>query len=331
MPCSPGAALRALCIAFCATLAPGGTAAAQAYPSKPIRIVVPFPAGGLVDTVTRHIAARLPDGLGQKGITIVVDNRGGAAGTLGTAIVAAAPPDGYTLLMVLDSHAVNPHIYKNLRFNIFTDFAAVAGVANSPLVVVTHPSLPVKKLQELITLARTKPAALTYASPGAGSSGHLAAEQLKLLARIDMLHVPYKGGAPALADLLGGQVHLSVMAAAVPVPHIRTNKLRALAVTGAQRSGALPGIPTAAEAGFPQLDSGAWVGLLAPAGTPPAIVSRLSAAVAGLLKEPDNRTMLAEQALDVVASTPAEFGALIRAEHDKWGRLIEAAKLKITQ
>jgi len=309
----------------------GGAVGAQEYPSKPIRIVVPFPAGGLVDTVTRHVSSRLPDALGQRGLNVIVENRGGAGGTLGSAVAASAPSDGYTLLMALDSHAVNPHIYKNLRFNIFTDFAPISIVASSPLTIVTHPSVPARTLKQLVALARSKPGGLSYASAGAGSSGHLNAEYLKLLAGIDMVHVPYKGGAPAITDLLGGQVHLSVMAASVPVPYIRTNKLRALAVTGTQRSGALPDIPTAAEGGFPQLDTGAWVGLLAPAGAPPAIVSRLSSAVAAVLKEPDMRATLAEQALDVVASTPAEFAKLIRGEHDKWGKLVTEAKLNLAQ
>ena len=331
MPLYPAALLRICRFAILASLAMAGALGAQEYPSKPIRIVVPFPAGGLVDTVTRHVSSKLPDALGQRGLNVIVDNRGGAGGTLGTAVVASAPPDGYTLLTVLDSHAVNPHIYKNLRFNIFTDLAPIAIVASSPLAIVTHPSLPATSLKQLVALARSKPGGLSYASPGAGSSGHLNAEYLKLLARIDMVHVPYKGGAPAIADLVGGQVHLSVIAASVPVPYIRTNKLRALAVSGARRSGALPDVPTAAEGGFPQLDTGAWVGMLAPAATPPAIVSRLSSAVAAVLKEPDIRATLAEQALDVVASTPAEFARLIRAEHDKWGKLISEVKLNLAQ
>lgn len=328
----PAALLRIVrCLALLTSLTMAGAVGAQEYPGKPIRIVVPFPAGGLVDTVTRHVSSKLPDALGTRGLNVIVDNRGGAGGTLGTAVAATAPPDGYTLLMVLDSHAVNPHIYKNLRFNIFNDFAPISIVATSPLAIVTHPSVPASTLKQLIALARSKPGALSYASPGAGSSGHLNAEHLKLLAGIDMVHVPYKGGAPAIADLVGGQVHLSVIAASVPVPYVRTKKLRALAITGKQRSGALPDVPTAAEGGFPQLDTGAWVGLLAPAGTPPAIVSRLSSAVAAVLKEPDIRATLAEQALDVVASTPAEFAKLIRAEHDKWGKLITEAKLNLAQ
>jgi tripartite-type tricarboxylate transporter receptor subunit TctC len=319
------------CFAIALGLALASAAAAQDYPSKPVRIVVPFPPGGLVDTVARHLASRLPDALGQRGSTVLVENRGGAAGTLGTGIVASAAPDGYTLLMVLDAHAVNPHVYKNLRYDIFTDFAPISILTNSPLVIVTHPSVPAKTVGELIALAKRKPGSLTYASPGAGSSGHLAAEYFKLLAGIDMVHVPYKGGAPAIADLLGGQVHLSVIAATVPMPHIRAKKLRPIAVTGKQRSAVLPDVPTAAEAGFPQLDTGAWVGLLAPAGTAPAIVSRLSLAVGAVLKDPDIQAKLTEQALEVVASTPAEFGKLIRADYDKWGRLIKEAKLEIAQ
>ena len=191
------AALAALMIA--------AAAGAQEYPNQPIRIVVPFPPGGLVDTVARLISSKLADALGQRGLPVVVDNRSGAGGSLGTEMVAKSAPDGYTLLMVVDTHAVNPHIYKTLRYNIFTDLAPISLVVKIPLVIVAHPSLPADSIKELVALAKSKPGALSYASAGAGTAGHLAAEQFKLLAGIDIVHVPYKGGAPAITDLLGGQ------------------------------------------------------------------------------------------------------------------------------
>jgi len=306
--------------------------AAEVYPARPIRIIVPFPAGGLVDTVARQVASRLADALGQPQLAVVIDNRSGASGTLGTDMVTKAAPDGYTLLMVVDAHAVNPHIYKKLRYNIFSDLAPISLMVKIPLVVVAHPSVPAETLKDLIALAKSKPGTLTYASAGgAGTAGHLAAEQLKFLAAIDIVHVPYKGGAPAIADLLGGQVQLSFIATSVTVPYVRANRLKAIVVSGSQRSSALPNVPSAAEAGYPQLDTGSWVGFLAPAATSREIVSKLSAKTAGILREPDIKSKLTEQAMEIVGSTPEQFGTFVRAEHDKWGRLIRDANLDIAQ
>ena len=306
--------------------------AAEVYPVRPIRIVVPFPAGGLVDTVARQVAARMADALGQSQLAVVIDNRSGASGTVGTDIVAKSAPDGYTLLMVVDAHAVNPHIYKKLRYNIFSDLAPISLMVKIPLVVVAHPSVPADTLKDLIALAKSKPGSLSYASAGgAGTAGHLAAEQLKLLAGIDIVHVPYKGGAPAIADLLGGQVQLSFIATSVTVPYVRANRLKAIVVSGSQRSAALPNVPSAAEAGYPQLDTGSWVGFLAPAATPRDIVTKLSTKTAGILREADIRSKLTEQAMEIVGSTPEQFAAFVRAEHDKWGRLIRDANLDIAQ
>ena len=317
--------------AILAALAIATTAGAQEYPNKPIRVIVPFPPGGLVDTVARLISSKLADAFGQRGLPVVVDNRSGAGGSLGTEMVAKSAPDGYTLLMVVDAHAVNPHIYRSLRYNIFTDLAPISLVVKIPLVIVAHPSLPADSIKELVALAKSKPGALSYASAGAGTAGHLAAEQFKLLAGIDIVHVPYKGGGPAITDLLGGQVQLSFIATSVTVPYVRANRLRAIALSGTQRSAALPNVPTTAESGFPQLDTGSWVGFLAPAGTPAAIVSRLSSEVANILKDPDIRGKLTEQGMDIVGSTPAQFGAFIRSEHDKWGKLIKDANLNLAQ
>jgi len=310
------------------TLAAAGAAGAQDYPDKPIRVVVPFPPGGVVDIVARQLGQKMSDSLGQP---LVIDNRGGAGGSIGTDLVAKAPADGYTVLMVFDTHAVNPHIYKGLRFDIFKDFAPVSLIARIPLVIAAHASFPADSIPELVKMAKADPSRYTYGSVGAGSSGHLAAEQFKLLAGIDLLHVPYKGGAPAITALLGQQIHVLVFAAGAAVPHMRAGKVKGLAVAGPQRSPAMPGVPTMAEVGYPQLDSGAWIGMVVPAGTPPAVISRLHAELLKAIKDPSVSAKLAESAVELVGSTPGEFDAFVRAQHDKWGKLIRDANLNLEQ
>jgi tripartite-type tricarboxylate transporter receptor subunit TctC len=311
-----------------AALAMFGAAAAQDYPAKPLRAIVPFPPGGVVDIVARTVGQKMSEGLGQ---ALVIENRGGAGGSIGTDVAAKAPADGYNVLFAFDTHAVNPHIYKTIRFDTLKDFAPVALIVNIPLVVAALPSFPASSMKELVDLAKAKPGAYSYASVGAGSSGHLATEQFKLLTGIDLVHVPYKGGAPAVTDLLGGQVNLAVIAAGAAVPHLRAGRLKGLAVSGAQRSGAMPNVPTMAEAGYPQLQSGAWVGLLVPAGTPAPVIVRLNAEVLKAIKDPALVAKLAEQSIEVAGSTPEQFGAFIRAEHEKWGKLIKDARLNIEQ
>jgi tripartite-type tricarboxylate transporter receptor subunit TctC len=311
-----------------AALAMFGAAAAQDYPAKPIRAIVPFPPGGVVDIVARTVGQKMSEGLGQ---ALVVENRGGAGGSIGTDVAAKAPADGYNVLFAFDTHAVNPHIYKTIRFDTLKDFAPVALIVNIPLVVAALPSFPASSMKELVDLARAKPGAYSYASVGAGSSGHLATEQFKLLTGINLVHVPYKGGAPAVTDLLGGQVNLAVIAAGAAVPHLRAGRLKGLAVSGAQRSGAMPNVPTMAESGYPQLQSGAWVGLVVPAGTPAPVIARLNAEVLKAIKDPALVAKLAEQSIEVAGSTPEQFGAFIRAEHEKWGKLIKDARLNIEQ
>ena len=301
-------------------------AVAQDYPSKPLRAIVPFPPGGVVDTVARQVASKMSESMGQQ---VVVDNRAGASGPIGTALAAKSPRDGYTILFAFDTHAVNPHIYKNLAFDTLKDFEPVSLVVKIPLAIAAAANVPASNLRELVALAKANPGKYSYASVGAGSSGHLAAEQLKLLSGIELVHVPYKGGGPAVADLLGGQIPFAFLAAGVVTQHIRTGKLKGLALTSAQRSAALPNVPTTAEEGFPQFDSGAWVGVVVPAGTPAAVIDRLNTEVVKAARDPAVSGKLSDQTMVVVASTPAQLNEFIRAEHEKWGRLIREAKLNL--
>jgi tripartite-type tricarboxylate transporter receptor subunit TctC len=275
------------------------------------------------------IGPKLSEALGQP---VLIDNKSGAGGTLAAEFVVNSAPDGHTLLFAFDSHAVNPHIYKtDLRYDTFKDLAPVSFIGSIPLLLATSPPFPANDIAAFINVARSKPGTISYASVGAGSSGHLAAEQLKLLGKFDMLHIPYKGGAPALSALMGEQVQLIVFAAGAGVPLVRGGKIKALAVSGKRRSSALPNVPTMAEAGYPQLDSGAWMGLLAPVNTPASVISRLNAEIGKVLKDPELIKRLADQAVDLSGSTPEEFGALVRAEHDKWGKLIKDANLNVSQ
>lgn len=300
------------------------SAMAQDYPSKPIRMVVPFPAGGVVDYVARQVSQRMSDSMGQ---TIVVENRPGASGAIATEAVAGSPADGYTLLVVFDSHVVNPHVLKNLRYDIFKDLQSVSLIAQIPLAVMTYPKFPADNISDMLREAKAK--SLNFGTPGTGTSGHLAMEQLKLLANVDMLHVPFRGGAPLMTALLGEQVQLGVAAPGAFMSNIRDGKLKAIAVTGKQRSPALPNVPTMAEAGFPALDSGAWIGLLAPAGTPAAVVDKLNKEVVKAVRHPEVSKLLLEQTVESVGSTPAEFDQFLRDEYNKWGKVVSDAKLNL--
>ena len=328
MPTPPNSLRRLLIVAAVAAPLPTRLFA-QAFPSRPLRLIVPFPAGGIVDTTARQLGQKLSETLGQP---VVVDNRAGASGSVGSDFVAKSAPDGYTLLMAFDTHAVNPHIYKaNLRYDTFKDLIPVSAVGSIPLLFAAPPSLPANTIAELIQVAKTRPQGLSYGTVGAGSSGHLAAEQFKLLTGINMVHVPFKGGAPALQALMGEQIQLLVFAAGAAVPLVRAGKVKALAVTGPRRSAALPNVPTMTEAGYSQLNSGAWMGIVAPAGTPAAIVNQLNAAIGRAVRDSAMNASLSDQAVELAGSTPAEFGMFIRAEHDKWGKLIAEAKLDVSQ
>jgi tripartite-type tricarboxylate transporter receptor subunit TctC len=301
-------------------------ASGQDYPNKPIRMVVAYPAGGVVDFVARQIGQKMTGSMGQP---VVVENRVGASGSIATEATAKSAPDGYTVLMVFDTHAVNPHVYKNLRYDTFKDLTAVSLVAQIPLALMSYRGFSANTVADVVRLAKEKPGALSYGSTGPGTSGHLAAEQFKLLAGVDILHVPYRGGAPLLTALLGEQVQLGIAAPTAFISNIADGKLKAFAVTGKQRSPVLPNVPTMIEAGYPALDSGAWIGVVVAAGTPPAVIERLNNEVAKAVKDPALSKIFLEQMIEPVGSTPAAFDAYLKSEHDKWGKVIKDAKLNL--
>jgi len=319
---------RCACVAaLAAALVCGaGYAAAQNYPSKPIRFVVPFAAGGGTDFVARIVGQRLNEALGQP---LVIDNRGGAGGAIGTELAAKAAPDGYTLLLgSAGPLAIQPGLSARLPYDPLRDFAPVTLVCSMPYLLLVHPSLPAKNVQELIALARAKPGQLNFGAPGSGTTTHLATELFKMLAKIDVVHVPYKGVAPALADLLAGQVQFMSGDLSTVLPQVKAGRLRALAVTGAQRSTIVPDLPTIAESGVPGYAASGWFGVLAPAATPRSIVTRLNAVIVKGITNADARERLAALGGEVVANTPAEFAAYLRDDLAKWSKLIKAIGLK---
>ena len=309
-----------------AALAVGAAAPAFAqgsagdYPNKPIRVIVPLPPGGVVDTTARLLQDRLREALGQ---SIVIQNVGGAGGTIGAGQAAKSPADGYTVLMVYDTFAVNPSLYKNLPFDSFKDLTPVMELVKIPLVVAAPAKLPANNLRELAELARSRPNGVNYSSGGAGSSGQLAAELLKAnLGGVPMTHIPYKGGGPALMASVSGEVDFTILGTLVTVPQIRSGLLKPLAVLGRQRAAPLPNVPTAAEQGLAGFDVSSWIGLLVPAGTPAPIVAKLHAAFASALKSPEVVKRMADDGNQIVASTPAEFAAFLAADSAKWARIV---------
>jgi tripartite-type tricarboxylate transporter receptor subunit TctC len=299
---------------------------AQDYPSKPIRFIVPYPPGGGTDIIARIVQEPLTRALGQ---TIVIENRGGAGGAVGTGEAAKAAPDGYTILFTLSSHTINPVLYK-LPFNTERDFLPISLVASLPQLLAANPSVPVKSVQELIAAAKASPGRYAFASVGNGSPSHIAGELLKLRTGIDIVHVPYKGGGPAVADTLGGQVPFLFVSIPAAMSHVRSGKLRPLAVTTLKRSPAAPDVPTVAEAaGIPDFEVDSWYAMFAPAGTPPAIVDRLQKAVAQVVQTPEVRQKLLEQGADAVGSTSADLDRVVRAELKKWAQLVRDAGIKL--
>jgi tripartite-type tricarboxylate transporter receptor subunit TctC len=300
-------------------------ALAQAYPAKPIRIVVPYPAGGAVDIVARNIGQPLSEALKQP---VIVENRPGASANIGMEMVAKSPADGYVLLMASNGIATNMALFPNLAFDGRRDFAPVARIGYAPLVIVVPASSPAKSLKDLIAMAKAEPGKLTYASAGNGSSGHLAGELLKSAAKIDVLHVPYKGGAPALADLLGERISFMPINPVEVIANIRAGKLRALAVGSDKRVPLLPDVPTVAEAGLPGYEATVWWGLVAPAATPPDVVRTLNAETNKALADPAVAGKLAELGVVITPGTPEQFGAFIRAQAELWSGVIKAAGIQ---
>ena len=302
------------------------SALSQHYPARPIRMVVPFAAGGGTDVVARVIAPKLGQQLGQN---VIIDNRTGASGNVGAEIVARATPDGYTVIMGnVSSHAINASVLK-LRYHLVKDFAAVSVVAIAANVLVVHPSFAAKSVRELIAAAAAAPGKIDYASAGNGSPAHLAGELFKLLAKVEMNHVPYNGNAPALTALLGGQVGLMFSAMPAAIPHARTGKLRALAVTSLKRMSGAPELPTIAESGLPGFDVTQWIGVFAPAATPQPIVDRIYAAVVASVKQPDLIERYETLGAEPLGNTPKEFASLVASDVKRWAEIVRAAKLKI--
>ena len=299
---------------------------AQQYPSKPIRIVNAFAPGGPSDLLARMVAQKLQEAWGQP---VVVEPKTGAAGNIGMEFIARSPADGYTLgIGPTGNLVVNPHLFAKLPYDPFTDFAPVTLVATVENVLVVHPAVPAKNVQELVTLARAKPGTLNFASPGSGSQAHLAGELLKSMTGIDLVHVPYKGTGPALNDLMGGQVTMMFAQMSSALPHVRAGKLRALGVASLRRSTAAPDIPTVAEQGLAGFEAVSWYALIAPAGTPPDIVDKVQQAVARALQLPDAQERLAGLGAEPVGSTPAELAARMRTESARWAQVVKAAGIK---
>jgi tripartite-type tricarboxylate transporter receptor subunit TctC len=312
--------LRTSLVLLLALLA--SAAAAQGYPARPVRLIIPFPPGGSNDIVGRMIAAQLGDRLGQQ---VVADNRGGAGGTIGTELAARAPADGYTLLLVSTAYAFNTSIYRKLPYDPVKSFTPVALLGSGPGVLVVNPSLPVNSVTELLALAKERPGKLNNASAGIGSFQHLASELFRLQAGIQWLHVPYKGGGPAMMDLMAGQADVSVGSLIQMLPHIRSGKLKALGTTGAKRTSVLPDVPTVAEAGVPGYEATNWWGFLAPAGTSSAIVERLNQEVAAVLASAETKRRFETEGAEALAMSPADLGAFIAAETAKWARVVKEA------
>ena len=301
-------------------------ASAQAYPTRPIRLVVPYPAGGGGDLLARPLAQSLTETLGQQ---VIVENRGGAGGNLGMELVAKSPPDGYTLVLGLTAQfAVNPSLYPKMPYDPVKDFAPVTLLVRNPYLLLVHPTLPVRSVKELIALAKARAAQLAFASAGNGSGAHLSGEMLKTMAGIDIVHVPYKGAAPAITDLIAGQVQVSFTVWRSSGPHVKAGRLRALGVTTANRAPALPDLPAIAET-LPGYDLPVWYGVAAPAGTPREIIARLNAEILRTLATPDSRKRMAMDAAEPIGGTPEQFGDYIRSEIVKYAKIVKESGAKI--
>ena len=306
----------------------GSVCAQPAYPSKPIRIIVPYPPGGSVDFLARLVEQKLADSLGRQ---IIVDNRGGGNTIIGAELAARSAPDGYTLLLAGSTQAALPSLYRNIPYDIINDFSPVASIARSEFVLVVHPSVPANSVQEFIALARSKPGQLNYASSSTGGPTHLSAVLFEMLTGVQMQHIPYKGGGPAITDLMGGQVQLSFANPANVIPFIKSGKLKAIAVSGETRLAALPQLPTFTEGGLPGMALRNWYGIVVPVGTPKPIIDRLSAEIGKILTLPSVGEALVNQGLDAFISTPEQLGILMRTEKARIAKVIKAGNITIEQ
>jgi tripartite-type tricarboxylate transporter receptor subunit TctC len=303
-----------------------GFAAAQSYPGKPVRMLVPFPPGGGTDYTARLISQKLTEIWGQQ---VIVDNRPGASTTIASEIVAKAPADGYTLIMGSTNHTINPSLYPRIPYDTIKDFAPVTVAVTASYVLVVHPSLPAKTVKELIALARARPAEINYASSGSSGPQHIAGEVFKLMAKVDMTHVPYKGGGPAVVALLGGHVQAQFSTPVSALPHVRTGKLRALGVTSLKRSDAIPDVPTISEVALPGYEAVTWWGILAPARTRHEIVNKIHADTVKVLQMPDTLEKLAREGVNPAGTTPEQFATMIQDEMVKMAKIVKAANMKI--
>jgi len=315
-----------LVLAVTAGLAPAALAATDEYPSRPLRVVVPFSPGGAVDGPMRIIAEQLSKRLG---VGVIVDNRPGAGATIGSEAVAKAPPDGYTLLLASQTNAISATLYPKLAYNAIEDFAPVSLIGREPGVVVVHPSLPVKTLQEFIAYVKARPGQIDFASSGNGSGQHLFAALLASMTGMKMNHVPYRGSGQGTTDLIAGTVQMAIPGTAGMVGHIKAGRLRALAVTGARRSPQLPDVPTVIESGVPGYEAYVWMGLLAPKGTPAPIIDRLYRELGQVLATSEVKSYMASAGIEIVGSTPTEFGTFFRSEKERWAKVIRETGAKV--
>ncbi len=320
-----GSCLKSLALVWSIALC-ASNGLAQSYPIKPIRLIVPYPAGGGVDTLARLIAPKLTERLGQQ---VVVDNRGGAGGNIGTELAARAAPDGYTMVMGAAALAINVSLYDKLLFDPVRDFAAVSLLAATPNIVAVHPSLQVKSVRELITLAKATAGGINYASAGNGTTSHLAAELLKSMAKINLVHVPYKGTTPALIAIVSGEVPLMLAPALTVLPHVNSGKLRSLAITSRNRSAALPDLRTVAESGLPGYEASQWYGVLVPTGTPQEIVNLLNREIAGIMHMAEVSERLAREGSIPLGGTPQQFAAYLRDEIVKWSKVVKISGARV--
>lgn len=319
--------MRSACLALAAALFASTFAFAQSYPAKPVRFVVPFPPGGPADILARTIGQHLADRWGQQ---VVIDNRAGAGGNIGSDIVAKAPPDGYTLLLgFVGTHAINPSLYSKMPYDNVRDFEPVSLIAMVTIILVTHPSVPANSVKDLIALARARPGELTFGSPGNGTPQHLAGELFNTMAKVKMLHIPFKGAVPALQDLLGGRISMIFSSMPPALPHIKTGKIKSIAVTSAKRSPVTPDVPSIAESGLAGYEVINWYGVLGPAGVSKAIVARLNGEIHRILTLPDVKERLASQGAEVLTSTPQEFGAYINSETAKWAKVVKFSGARV--